>query len=45
MRMAFDEADRPDLYARSREERGLDPTEEEDDSDDATLAVWEPSTD
>jgi len=25
MRMAFENADRPDLYARSREERGLEP--------------------
>ena len=27
LRMAFDEMDRPDLYDRSREERGLDPAD------------------
>ena len=49
MRMAFKEADRPDLYARSREERGLEPLDDErelkdeDESDDPALAVWDPA--
>jgi len=32
--MAFDQADRPDLYARSREERGLDPLPDGHDESD-----------
>jgi hypothetical protein len=48
MRMAFDQAERPDLYARSREERGLeaDPGDVADLADgevdeDAELASWD----
>ena len=33
-RMAFESADRPDLYSRSREERGLEPEQMVVDSDD-----------
>lgn len=41
MRMAFDEMDRPDLYDRSREERGLDDSDEEagPEEGDAVTAV------
>lgn len=49
MSMAFDQADRPDLYARSREERGLDPlpenspeTEQDETAPEAVTASWEP---
>jgi len=47
MRMAFDEADRPDLYARSREERGLPPSPAEPTPapDSTDLATWEPASD
>ena len=41
MSMAFDQADRPDLYARSREERGLDPLPEESDEDDEVTILDE----
>jgi len=44
MRMAFDEADRPDLYARSREDRGLDRDDGATD-DDAEFASLETSSD
>jgi len=44
MRMAFDEADRPDLYARSREERGLEPPEQAE-AGDLALAEWESPSD
>jgi hypothetical protein len=42
--MAFDEADRPDLYARSRDERGLESeSARADDKTPATeLANWQP---
>ena len=46
--MAFDQAERPDLYARSREERGLDPLpessenpREEDAPDEAMTVSWQ----
>jgi hypothetical protein len=42
IRLAFDEADRPDLYARSREERGLEPIDPAVKETDAEPAAWEP---
>ena len=38
MRYAFDEIDRPDLYAATRRERGIDPPEDEPELEGAAAA-------